>query len=173
MNDFIAPEILFDVVRFNELKESKILDDINPQNLFLFSAIIEMLIRLRDLLYKSEMVAGKKVNFKDDVIITDTVKDVTDLIKYARDAACHIESSKNIINDNNYSNLSIIIGKGMLQMDLPSSDYEDDLAIIFGKQRIYYKRHMLRSFNDAIENLLPLTGLYEDAIESILRKRKK
>lgn len=132
-----------------------------------------MLIRLRDLIYKSEMVAGKRVNFKEDVIITDTVKDVTDLIKYARDTACHVESNKNIINEHNYSNLSIIIGKGILHKDLPPSDYEDNLAIIFGKQRIYYKRHMLRSFNDAIENLLLRTGSCKDAIESTLQKRER
>lgn len=36
MNDFIASEILLDVARFNELKESNILDDIDPKINFFF-----------------------------------------------------------------------------------------------------------------------------------------
>lgn len=127
-----------------------------------------MLIRLRDLMFKSEKLAGKRVNFKDGVIITDTVKDITDLIKYGRDAACHIESNNNIMNEHVYSSLSIIKGKGMFLNDSPSSVYDDDFAIIFGKQRIYYKHHMLRAFNEAIENLLPFSGTCKDAIENII-----
>lgn len=167
MYDFIASEILFDVTRFSELSKSEIFNNISQRNPFLFSVIIEMLIRLRDLMFKSDKVVGTRVNFKDDVIITDTVKDITDLIKYAQDAVCHIESNNNIMDEHVYSSLSIIRGRGMFLKDLPSSVYDDDFAIIFGKQRIYYKHRMLRAFNQAVKNLLPFSGVYKDVIENI------
>jgi len=47
------------------------------------------------------------------------------------------------------------------------SDYEDDTAVFYGKNRIYLKRHVVRAYNEAQELLLPhmkrgLTGAAAD-----------
>jgi hypothetical protein len=36
------------------------------------------------------------------------------------------------------------------------NDYDDDTAYAFGDQRIYLKRHILRAFEEAARQLLPL-----------------
>lgn len=35
------------------------------------------------------------------------------------------------------------------------SDYADDFCIIFGVQKIYYNRHIIRAFEECKKNLLP------------------
>ena len=57
------------------------------------SILTRILICLRDLMYKSEHNAHSRVDFTEDVGINleDKINDVTDLIKFMRDALCHEE----------------------------------------------------------------------------------
>ena len=92
-------------------------------------------------------------NFTDDVLINGYVKDVTDLITAIRDACCHIDSFKRNFDENgNTGSHNIIYGKGIaLNIDglVLGSDYEDEIAYIYGKNRIYVRRHIIRAFEEA------------------------
>lgn len=35
------------------------------------------------------------------------------------------------------------------------SDYDDDAAVFYGKNRLYFKRHIIRAFKEAQELLAP------------------
>jgi hypothetical protein len=38
------------------------------------------------------------------------------------------------------------------------SDYTDDIAVFYGKNRLYLKRHIVRAFEEASTKLRPLIG---------------
>ncbi len=121
------------------------------------SAFIELIIRLRDLVYKCEKL-GNRIEFNDDIIILrgknskEIVKDVTDAIICMRGATCHIESDKNLFNDNIIFSFNIAYGKVNI-IATPnkklSLDYEDDACFFSGEQKLYLKRHIVRAFEEA------------------------
>ena len=94
-----------------------------------------------------------RIAFTDDVIIKGDVTDVTGLIKFVRDAVCHVDSKK---NDHNELKARItftkIFGRGRFTRGVESS-YDDDVAYFFGSQRVYLKRHILRAYDKAVEQL--------------------
>ena len=125
--------------------------------------LTRILICLRDLLYKTEHLANNRINFIDDVKIDkqQKISDVTDLIKFMRDALCHEESKNHNSKDfiGLTLNLGIIRGKcSILQSPTKSfgTDYEDDICFITGSQKLYLNRHIIRAFNESKTNLLPL-----------------
>lgn len=129
----------------------------NASHVFLRSAFIDLLISLRALMYKSERYA-KRISFNDDVLVADKVNDVSDLIKYVRDAVCHPDSDNHKI-EGNIATFNVIFGKGcLLQIGdfRQESLYEDDIYFTFGDQGIYLKRHIVRAYQEAKENLMPL-----------------
>ena len=187
----VQVEVLEDIRRVNEIFATGVftpiqdieddLGDDNIQELFrlhpLFrSALIEVLIGLRDLMWKATTYATR-INFTEDVIITDQVRDVTDLVKYMRDALCHPDSNNHRIATSLISG-NIIVGKGRLltvgEVSL-ESNYEDDICLLIGKQRIYLARHIKRAFLQSVTTLQPLLppafgkSLIRDAILSVSR----
>lgn len=118
--------------------------------------VTRMVICIRDLVAKSQMLAQKRIDFTDDVIIKDRVKDAASLIRFLRDALCHVESPGHMLDETNILTFSIQRGKGVL-MSMPGMelgcDYDDDIAFIFGNQRVYYSRHLLRAFRESVANL--------------------
>lgn len=120
-----------------------------------------LMINLRDLLAKTEKFTGR-IDFTDDVIPMwegkkAEVKDATSLIKCFRDAMCHRDSFRNLICTRASLTLgSVTYGAGINRFgdfEIPTCDYEDELMFICGPQRIYFKRHIVRSFNEAREKL--------------------
>ena len=126
--------------------------DSSNKHIWRQSAFIELMILLRDILQKCEKYSTR-VDFTDDVLINGYVKDVTDLITAIRDACCHIDSFKRNFDENgNTGSHNIIYGKGIaLNIDglVLGSDYEDEIAYIYGKNRIYVRRHIIRAFEEA------------------------
>jgi len=131
----------------------------NARNPLVQSALIEILICLRDLMHKSENYA-KRIDFTDDVTIGGEVKDVTSLIAYVRNALCHIHSDKHyLVPRNILASYNVIYGKQVLLTinDFEQSNpYEDDTCFFFGVQRIFLKRHILRAFEESKSLLSPL-----------------
>lgn len=131
------------------------------RNPFTKSAFIELLICMRDLMYKVEKITSR-ISFTDDVvIIPGKVEDVTDLILFVRNAVCHPESTNHYLDVEKKikATFNIVYGKGNLMQlgDICiSSDYEDDVCFFFGKQKIYLKRHILRVYEEAKQKLIPL-----------------
>ena len=136
---------------FKKLISSNIFNQ--PDNPFFKSALIHLLILSRDLTQKS-YIKGKTIDFTDDMVVTDKIKNVTFLIKHARDAVCHIDSQNHVLcQENNIMfSFNVIFGKGTLAQigDLTmTSDYDDDICIFFGDQKIYLVRHIIRAVKEA------------------------
>ncbi|MFI8479673.1 hypothetical protein ACIGCM_03790 [Pseudomonas sp. NPDC078700] len=140
------------------LLSSGIFQPKHSSHVFFRSAFIDSLISLRALMYKSERYA-KRISFVDDVLIAPKVNDVTDLIKFVRDAVCHPDSNNHKIEGGNIATFNVIFGKGcLLQIGdfRQESLYEDDIYFTFGGQGIYLRRHIIRAYEEAKENLMPL-----------------
>jgi hypothetical protein len=148
-----------DIRRIAELLGSGIFDRVNSGHLLQRSAFIDLIICLRDLLHKTEKYT-QRVSFTEDVLTNEYVKDVTDAITAARDACCHIDSFKRLFDDRGgRSSYMVVYGKCTLATlgDLElKSDYDDDIAVFFGKNRLYFRRHITKAFDDAQTLLGPL-----------------
>ena len=142
----------------HNLLNSGIFHPENAGHVFFRSAFIDLLISLRALMYKSERYA-KRISFTDDILETDKVKDVSDLIKYVRDALCHPDSDNHKIGEGNIATFNVIFGKGCLMQfgDFrQESLYDDDIYLTFGGQGIYLRRHIIRAYEEAKVSLMPL-----------------
>jgi len=110
-------------------------------------------------MYKVEKYT-KKIDFEDDVMKNDYVNDVSDAIKAVRDACCHIDSFKRNFDENkNRGSFMVAYGKcNMMKIgDLElKSDYDDDIAVFYGVNRLYFKRHIIRAFDEAKALIEPL-----------------
>jgi hypothetical protein len=149
--------------RIDELLQCGIFQPENSRNVLFRAAFIELLIALRDLMYKAQKHAAR-ITFDDDVRKTDNVQDVTDLIKYVRDALCHPDSDNHYIEAGSIkATFNVAFGKGNLAKigDLvQSSAYPDDICFFFGLQGIYLRRHILRAVDEAKQKLLPLIAAW-------------
>ncbi len=168
---------ILDFFEWAEIESSiKVIDEILSTGIlhypnespFTQAAFVMVLIRLRDLMYKVEK-HGSRIDFTDDVLTTapgvkPKVEDVSDLIKFVRDAMCHPDIDHHNLTEHTRMSWTVIYGKphsgGLVMIagqDLtPKADYEDDVAYCFGAQRIYLQRHILRAFAEAKQQLLPM-----------------
>ncbi|WP_252720727.1 hypothetical protein [Acinetobacter sp. RIT698] len=151
-DDFrFVSDIASSLSEFKKLISSNIFNQ--PQNPFFKSALIHLLILSRDLTHKS-YIKGKTIDFTDDMVVTNKINNVTFLIKHARDAVCHIDSDNHVLSKENniMFTYNVIVGKGVLAQfgDLVmSSDFDDDICIFFGDQKIYLFRHIIRAVKEA------------------------
>jgi hypothetical protein len=156
---FDRNEVESSIRRIDELLSCGIFAPGNAGNVLFRAAFIELLIALRDLMYKAEKYVSR-VAFADDVLATDQIHDVSALIKYVRDALCHPDSDNHYIEKGNIkSTFDACFGRGVL-LKTPdfeqSSPYADDICFFFGSQRILLKRHIVRAFEEAKGKLIPL-----------------
>lgn len=146
------------VRRIDELLGSGIFDSSNADHPLQQSAFIDLMICLRDLLHKTEKYA-KRISFTDDVLLNGYVKDVTRAITAVRDACCHIDSFKKLFDDRgNRGSFNVAYGKRNFMRidDLElTSDYDDDVAVFYGRNRLYFRRHIIRAFVEAQQLLAP------------------
>lgn len=114
------------------------------------AAIVHLLVLMHDLLQRANDI-GQRIAFTDDVgEVFGKEKDVTTLVANVRSAACHITSEKNRIEGGLGLNMVVIGGKRPTAINgALGCDYEDDWALIHGPLRIYYRRHILRAFDEA------------------------
>lgn len=149
------------IERIDEILATNIFLEPTPHNhVFHNSAFIELLILLRDLAFKTEKYASR-ISFTDDVLIDARVTDVTDLIKYKRDALCHRESDNHILNKTRGWAVTFcgVKGKGLYAQFgelVLESEYSDDICYFFGAQKIYLSRHIIRAFDESKARLVPL-----------------
>ncbi|MGA7194475.1 MAG: hypothetical protein WBW94_12670 [Anaerolineales bacterium] len=156
---FTRSDVKSAIHRIDELLSCGIFHQQNSQNVLFRAAFIELLIALRDLMYKSEKFSSR-IAFDDNVKKTDKIKNVSDLIKYVRDALCHPDSENHYIEAGNIkATFNVAFGKAnLLKMGdfEQSSQYQDDICFFFGSQGIYLKRHIVRAFEEAKSKLLPI-----------------
>nr|WP_320135173.1 hypothetical protein [uncultured Amphritea sp.] len=159
MDFYTKSDIQSSIRRIDELLDCGIFDQENSQNPLVQSALTEMLILVRDLMAKSRIYA-EPVEFTDEVNVTEKVKNVSDAIKFVRDAICHVDSD-NRNHDECNARLSYNIAYGQCNLakigDVEiKSDYPDDVCFFFGNQKLYLSRHIARAFTEAKRNLEPL-----------------
>ncbi|MCU7812525.1 MAG: hypothetical protein KZQ77_15055 [Candidatus Thiodiazotropha sp. (ex Notomyrtea botanica)] len=131
----------------------------NSNNPLVQSALAEILIRVRDLMAKSNKYASP-IEFTNDINTTDKISNVSDVIKFIRDAICHIDSD-NHNHEECGARLSYNIGYGKCNLmkigDVEiKSDYLDDVCFFFGPQKLYLNRHIKRAYEEAKANLEPV-----------------
>jgi hypothetical protein len=147
-----------DIRKIKELLSCGIFEQQNAGNILRSAAFIELIICLRDLLHKTEKYA-KRITFTDDVMTNEYVHDITDAVTAIRDACCHIDSFKRKFDERIRGAFIVVYGKisvghvGDLHL---KSDYADDIAFFYGKNRLYMKRHIIRAFQEAHALLVPL-----------------
>jgi hypothetical protein len=123
----------------------------------LISAFIDLVIRLRDLLSKTEQYA-RRVSFTDGVVLNSYVRDVTDAVAAVRDACCHIKTHKReLANDRSRVADTVMFGVNSMRLGgiVLASEYQDDVAFFYGPNRLYLRRHVIRAFNEACTLLAP------------------
>lgn len=151
-------EIEYDIYRIGDIAKTGVLDPPSMKNPLAISAFMEILIHLLDLVKKCERYSSR-ISFTDDVVITDSVKDVTDLIIYVRNAVCHIQSPNHRRHASDVPfTYNVMFGKCSCTLggEEIRSDYDDDTCYFFGDQKIYLKRHIWRAFEEAWNMLMPL-----------------
>ena len=159
MDFFTRSDIDSSIRRIDEILATNIFAPKNMGHPFLKSAFIEVLICLRDLMWKVEHYSSR-IAFTDDIVATPKVKDISDTIKFVRDALCHPEIEHHfLVPDKIKATFNVVYGKGTLLSVgsvTQSSDYEDDVCFFFGAHKIYLNRHIRRAFEEAKQKLLPL-----------------
>ncbi len=145
--------------RAQELLASGIFEPANSGNLLQQAAFIDLMICLRDLMHKAQKYT-KRIDFTDDVLTNEYVEDVTDAITAVRDACCHIDSFKKNFDENgNRGESMVAYGKGcLIKTDgfEARGDYDDDIAVFYGRNRVYFRRHIIRALQQAHAQLSPL-----------------
>jgi hypothetical protein len=114
------------------------------------ASVTLLLIHLNDLLQKAK-IDGKRVSFTDDVTVSDAIRDVTDVVRACRNAACHVTSGEHKIDAGKFTfctaagyNPTAFTIKGVEM----GCGYHDDIAVYYGPTRVYLRRHLLRSFEE-------------------------
>ncbi|WP_213761749.1 hypothetical protein [Caballeronia sp. dw_19] len=132
---------LFKCGIFENVKQSPLLEP----------AVTQLLIWMNDLLQRADD-RGSRITFADEMV-PDT-GDITDLISKMRNAACHMKS-KNTVLDFGSIRFGVLFGRvpNAIQYNNEialSSDYEDDVAVYFGKYRVYLRRQAYRALNELV-----------------------
>jgi hypothetical protein len=143
------------------LLDTGILDDINhPCVEFRSPVFTETVIRLNDILQLLSQ-HDRRIIYAQDVIQSEDIKDVTDLVNRLRNAACHLNSGNREVSD--LENIRILFSFNLVgpKTKLPlvkgfllENNYADDLAYYYGRDRIYLKRHLYKLVQDLIPNKL-------------------
>lgn len=152
-NFFRDSEIETSIQRCIDIFNSEIFANENFRSPLIEPCVIMLLIKMNDVLQKLRE-DGKRIDFTEDVQFINGIKDVTDLINKARNAACHISSGANYVAPQKRVFASVW-GRcpQALNIDgaLYGSDYEDDIAFFHGPLRVYLKRHLHRALLEVID----------------------
>jgi hypothetical protein len=146
------------IKRIEQLFSCGIFQPQNSDNVLFRAAFIELLIAMRDLMFKTNKYATR-ISFSDDIVSINKITDVTGVIKHVRDAICHPDSQNHYIEKGQKASFNVLFGKGCIckiNDYEQSSPYDDDICFFFGLQHIFMKRHIVRAFEEAKSKLLPL-----------------
>jgi hypothetical protein len=162
MNDEQRSLTKSDLDRLGVLFECGILLPENVQHVLFRSAVVEMIICLHESLTTAKN-ENLRVNFVEHVLIRPDVADVTDAVRMIRDACCHTASGRSHINSPRTRAIFYVMargGHGHASANIGGfsymNDYADDIAIFFGKNRLYLQRHAWRAYQEARKALEPL-----------------
>lgn len=141
-------DIQSSITRCGNIFNSGIFNAGNSSGVLFEASITLLLVHLNDLLQKAN-VDKQRIDFSDDVDVTDSVSDVTDVVRAARNAACHVTSGEHKLDSGKFT-FCVASGYGprayVINGVEMGCNFEDDIAIYYGSTRVYVRRHLLRSF---------------------------
>ncbi|MBD2752958.1 hypothetical protein [Spirosoma validum] len=112
-------------------------------------------------LVRQALVAGKRIDFTEEVNSDDERQDITSLLDSMRQSA-YVSSDNNLARPNLtiiFPNLNYVYGVGTGYF--PNGlffrcTYENELTFFVGRDRIFFHRHLMRAFMEARCYLLSL-----------------
>ena len=156
---FSKSEIENNFNRIHAILGTEIFEIENKMSPLLKSAFIELLICLHDLMYKMENYSSR-ISLDEDIVKTDEINDITDVIKYMRDALCHVDSDNHYLEKGDKKAIfNVLYGEGSIFTVydyVQESYYPDDICFFYGSQKVYLNRHILPAVEEARSKLLPL-----------------
>lgn len=167
---FTAGDIIQDVTRIKKIIGSNIFEPEYSGHPLIKSAFTELMICVNDLTRKA-IKYGTRVSFTDDVVVTANIVDVTDLIRFIRDALCHTHIYNHFVVPGRIkASFFVLYGKISHAPFKPDhdivlvSEYADDVCFFFGLHKIYLKRHVRRAYREAAGQLLSLLPTFPNDI---------
>ncbi len=143
-----ASDVQSSISRCADIFNCGVLNSGNSAGVVFESAVTLLLINLSDLLQKAK-ADGNRVSFSDDMEVTEAIPDVTELVRTCRNAACHVSSGEHKIDFGKFT-FCVASGYGpsayVINGHTMGCDFADDIAVYYGKNRVYLRRHLLRSF---------------------------
>lgn len=124
------------------------------------ACVLMLLVNLHDLL-QTARASGRPLVFGDYIDPKEDASNITELVAKCRNAACHVwtkpaagQSPGQSAGYRFYRVAGYCPRATQLDDKVLGCDYHDDVAIYYGRYRLYLKRHALR----AIEELAVLFG---------------
>jgi hypothetical protein len=163
------------LVRLSRLIEVGYITDFTKRNeLFYNSVLLETLCHLHDLLqHLKASYKNLSVTFTDDITPligtgNNQYNDITSLITYCRNAACHIptDKRKGYVKAELVSFVKVVGFEESIYTHLRCK-YEDDAIVVFGDTYIYIKRHIVRAYQELLNSYksIPAFNLFNELIK--------
>ncbi|EGH74770.1 hypothetical protein [Pseudomonas syringae] len=141
-------DIQASIYRCESIFNSGVFNTGNSAGILFESALTHLLINLHDLMQKAR-IDEKRIVFTDDIELTKSIADITDLVSTCRNAVCHISSGEHLIDSGKFT-FCVVTGLSpnafVINDKARGCEHIDDIAVYFGETRIYLKRHLLRAF---------------------------
>lgn len=151
-------DIQTSIYKCQELFNSGVFSSGGISNPLFEPAVVFLIINLNDLLGKSK-ADGMRISIVDHVDQTESIKDVTDLVRECRNSAVHISSGEHLFESIGKFTFNVVAGLSPSAFSLNGitlgGDFADDIAIYYGEKRIYLRRHLLSAFEAVSKNYPP------------------
>ena len=104
------------------------------------STFLDVIVTLRNLLGQLDD-CKLRVDFKDDIVLSEKIGDISDLVVFIRNAFCHPKSPENVYKQGDTVKLVYFFNI--------SNEKDGDICFYFGTHQIFLKRHIVRAFEEA------------------------
>jgi hypothetical protein len=119
------------------------------------ACVVMLLVNLHDLL-QAARAGGSPLVFSDYIDPREDASNITELVAKCRNAACHVwtkpASAQSALLQSTIYRFYRVAGycPRATQFDdkVLGCDYHDDVAIYYGRYRLYLKRHVLRAVEE-------------------------
>lgn len=117
------------------------------------ACVAMLLVNLHDLLQTARAI-GKPLVFAEHIDMKEDAPNITELVARCRNAACHVWTRATASNSTVYR-FHRIAGYCPRAMQFDDKtlgcDYHDDVAIYYGRYRLYLRRHAARAIEELTE----------------------
>lgn len=154
------PQLIDRLGEIDHLLQSQVFKHAKYRALFSQKSWIELILAVSDLVRQSSL-AGKRIDFTDEVSVQDQTKDITSLLDSMRQMAYLVrpilpaQHGLKIILP--ALNQMIGIGSGQFRNGLLyHCPYKNERTFFMGHDRIYFYRHLMRAYFEAGHYLISL-----------------